>query len=427
MHENCLTLEKGPTNFQDSVYKSQNNSVKVEKQGDKFILLRNGQPYYIKGIGGNKRPDLASQYGANSLRIWEPENVGDVLDTASRYDMTAMLGIEMATDNDSYLNDIYRSQKRSEIQGLLEKYKNHPALLIWAIGNEINLGTNSAEAWKFVNELAQEVKRQDPNHLTCTVIAYAYVDVMNNIARYAPAIDIIGINAYAGGLPKIGDNCRSCEFKGPYIITEWGSYGHWEIDKTSWDVPIEETSSEKVNGYRKSYQCIYENRDLFLGSYVFWWGQKEELTPTWFSMFVEDMPDLGLSGESCPMVDLMKYLWSGSLPEKQAPDLTALKINGLEAIQSIILDADQNCTATVEVTDPDGDDITIVWEFLEEATQLSKEGSYEPRPERVGDVIKGASKEITFTAPGSGRYRLYAYALDGKGHVGTANFPFMVR
>ena len=151
------------------------------------------------------------------------------------------------------------------------------------------------------------------------------------------------------------------------------------------------------------------------------------MTPTWFSMFVEDIPDLGLSGESCPTVDLMKCLWSGLLPENQAPDLTALKINGLEAIQNIILDAGQNCTATVEVTDPEGDDITIIWEFLEEATELGKEGSYEPRPERVGDVIKGTSREIIFNAPSSGRYRLYAYALDGKGHVGTANVPFMVR
>ena len=229
MYGGCLASEKNPANFLNGITKAQSNSVKIEKQGDKFILLRNGQPYYIQGIGGNMRLDLASQYGANSLRIWESENVGAGLDAADNYNMTAMLGIEISKDNDSYLDDNYRSQKRSEIQDLLDKYKNHPALLIWAVGNEINLGTNSADAWEFVNELAQEIKRQDPNHLTCTVMAYAYVDVMNNIARYAPAIDIIGINVYAGGLPQIRASCRNCNSK-DLILLQNG--GHMAIGKS---------------------------------------------------------------------------------------------------------------------------------------------------------------------------------------------------
>jgi hypothetical protein len=405
---------------------SEKGFVCIEKQGNEFILRRDNKPYYIKGVGGSINLDIASRYGANSFRTWSARKAGEDLDNAHKYSMTVMLGIELSKKNEDYLEEGYKEKKRTEVRELLDKYKQHPALLIWALGNEINLGTNSKEAWEFINELAEIIKSQDNNHPVCTVTAGAPVEVLNNIAEYAPAIDLVGVNVYGGAIFDVRKHCEESVFKGPYAITEWGPCGHWEVPKTSWNIPIEQTSSEKAVTYMKGYEYINNNRDLFLGSYVFLWGQKEEITPTWYGVFLEDKTDLGVSGESCPTVDVLSYSWSGVWPENQAPKVTALKIDGLSAYDNVVLKAGQKYRAAVEAIDPDGDDITVIWETLKEATVLGFGGSYEPRPDRVGDVVKGTFKEITFTAPEAGKYRLYAYVLDGKGHGGTANVPYLV-
>lgn len=58
------------------------------------------------------------------------------------------------------------------------------------------------------------------------------------------------------------------------------------------------------------------------------WGQKEERTPTWFSMFVEDSVDkLPLKGEKTPMVEAMQRVWTGKELTETAPVVKRMTIN----------------------------------------------------------------------------------------------------
>ena len=211
--------------------------VAITRQNDGFQLYRGGQPYFIKGVGGRRYMENAAEAGANSVRTWGPGNAGPLLDRAQDCGMTVMLGIWLSHEPSDYLDNVYRSRIARDIQDLLDEYKNHPALLMWSLGNEINLlDANIPEAWQFVNRMSRMIKDQDPHHPVISVIAYDDI-TLNNIARHAPDLDAVGINAY-GALSGVRAMIDSSAYDGPYIITEWGVDGHWEAEKTTWGRPI---------------------------------------------------------------------------------------------------------------------------------------------------------------------------------------------
>jgi hypothetical protein len=400
--------------------------VTIAKDGSSFTLMRDGAPFYIKGIDGQTRMDLAQQYGANSTRTYSSGNASSILNNAQSHCITVMLGIALSQNPADYANATYTNGKRTEVMGLLSSIKDHPALLVWALGNEINLGADVQAAWQFVGELAQLIHGQDPNHPVITVLAGSDPAVMNHVVMWSTGIDALGINSYGAVMNAASDVGKST-FTGPFIVTEWGPTGHWESPNTSWMRPIEQTSAEKAQVYQQRYDYIFSHRDRALGSYVFLWGQKEERTPTWYGMFLETMADLGLAAESCPTVDTMAFEWSNITPANRAPAVSALTLDGKRATDNVTLTAGQMVTAQVTATDPDGDALSFSWEILQEPTQLGTGGSAETRPPRVGAVQKGTTPSLSVTAPATaGQYRLFVYALDGKGHAGTANLPFLV-
>ena len=70
--------------------------------------------------------------------------------------------------------------------------------------------------------------------------------------------------------------------------------------------------------------------------------------------------------------------------------------------------------------------MTYVWEILKEATITATGGAFEPRPDRVGEVITTDVNELQTSLEESGNYRIYVYVLDNTGFVSTANVPFQV-
>ncbi len=401
--------------------------VQIRQQEGRFLLYRGAEPYYVKGVGGDRFLESAAAAGANSVRTWGSQNAAAILERAHRLDMTVLLGIWLSHDAEDYLSPEYKCSVIDEVLAVLEQCKDHPALLMWSVGNEINLdGADTPEAWRFVNDLVRLIKSQDPNHPVISVVSFSD-QVFNSIARYAPDLDAVGVNAY-GALPKVRAAIDRSAYSGPYLITEWGTDGHWEALQTSWGSPIEPTSAEKAELFKNRYmQDILSNQDLCLGSYVFLWGQKQERTPTWYSMFIEEIPGLPLQKASGPQVDVMGYSWTGFWPANRAPEVSTMTINGLAADGGITLATGQPLVAAVEARDPDEDHLTYVWELLKKPETLGIGGSYEPRPARIGGVAQGPRPWLGLSAPETtGAYRLFVYVLDENGHVGTANIPFQV-
>jgi hypothetical protein len=214
---------------------------------------------------------------------------------------------------------------------------------------------------------------------------------------------------------------REFGWKKPYVVTEWGPTGFWQVPKTPWKVPIEETSSMKANKYKERYeQTISKDKEMCLGSYVFLWRQHQERTHTWFGMFDKN----GLETEA---VDVMHYEWTGKWPANRSPRLDSLKIGKQTAYEAVSLKANQIFEATVWSKDPDKDRLEYKWEILAEGTNFPYGGGGEKRQPSIPNLILNQnSSKITFRAPNKeGSYRLFVYVYDGKNHFATANIPFL--
>lgn len=405
------------------------NSAKIVEKNDKFELYINGVLTYIKGVGGTNKIDLAAKNGANAFRTWggSVESIKRDLVLAKANNMYIMQGIGLTKNRASYLDDEYKNKLRKQVRELAEAFKDDPNILVWGIGNEIDHEekANIGAAWIFVDELAQLIKSIDKRHLVSTVITHN-PRALDSIARYTTHLDLVGINSYGGiaGLEALVDKSN---YKGAYMITEWGPTGFWETSKTQWKAPIEQTSEEKRIVYEDRYNHAISGSKRCLGSFVFLWGQKEERTPTWFSMFVENSVEgLPLKDEKTPMVEAMEHVWKGVELTQTAPVVQKFTINGKTPIENATVIAGQSFEGNVTATDKEGDKLTYVWEILKEATVLGSGGSHEPRPDRIGKVETTDTNTFKTAITEPGNYRLYVYILDNTGFASTANVPFQI-
>ena len=222
--------------------------VRVTVAAGEYSLVRNGQPYFIKGVGGDGSRKLLVQSGGNSIRTWGADNLQQVLDEAQQLGLSVTVGFWLGHERHGFnYNDAEQvSAQTEQVQKTVEKFKRHPAVLIWALGNEMEGTGENAAIWLAINHLAILVKRIDPNHPTMTVVAEIGGNKVKNVHRFCPDIDILGINSYAGAA-SVPKRYREAGGTKPYILTEFGPAGTWESAKNSWGLVPEKTSTEKAD------------------------------------------------------------------------------------------------------------------------------------------------------------------------------------
>jgi hypothetical protein len=405
------------------------SKVSLQKVNDKFELLVNNKPFYIKGAGsGFDGISTLAKHNGNSLRTWRINNGRqsgrEVLDEAQKYGLMVLMGIDVGRERHGFdYDDTIAVRKQLErIKKEVLKIKDHPALLMWGIGNELNLEYKNPKVWDAVNEISKMIHQVDPNHLTTTSIAGISKQEVDYLKERAPDLDLLSFQLY-DKLSELPELLKKSGWKGAYMITEWGPKGHWEVPKTSWGVPIEENSTVKAAGYLKRYKAgIEADSTHCIGSYVFLWGQKQERTPTWYGLFLED-------GYETETVDVMHYLWNNNTwPKNRTPQIEEFTLNDKTAYESVVLETGKEYTALVKIHDFDKDTINFKWELLAESKDLKNGGDYESRPETIKiEVVQETDGMLKFKAPKRGEYRLFVYAMDGKRHCATANIPFLVK
>ena len=413
------------------------NKTKLEKpkkvtldiQDRRHKLLVDGKPFYINGAG-LEFGDIATlaKYGGNSFRTWSTENgkqsAKEVLDEAYKNGLLVTMGIEVARERHGfdYNDEIAVNAQYERIKREVIALKEHPSLMIWSIGNELNLSYTNPRVWDAVNEISKMIHQVDPNHLTTTTLAGITQREVQLIKDRASDLDILSIQMY-GELSNLPHLVGDCGWEGPYMVTEWGATGHWEVPTTSWGAPIEENSTIKAKNYLERFKAgIASDKTQCLGSYVFLWGQKQERTPTWYGVFLAD-------GKETESVDVMHYIWTGKWPENRSPQIHSLILDQKVADDNIILTANTACIAYASASDLDGDYLTYHWEVLYETTDLKDGGDLEAKPSAVEvKAIEKNNHSLQFVSPGkSGDYRLFVYIYDGKNHAATANIPFQVK
>lgn len=404
------------------------SKVTLINSSGKFQLLVNNEPYYIKGAGlefGNI--SSIANHNGNSFRTWRIENgqksAKEILDEAQKNGLTVTMGIEVARERHGFdYNDSISVREQFErIKSEVMAIKDHPALLIWAVGNELNLGYTNPKVWDAVNDISKMIHQIDTNHLTTTTLAGISKNLIANIIEHCPDLDLLSIQMY-GNLPDLPYLVKEYGWKKAYMVTEWGATGHWEVPKTSWGAPIEENSTIKAANYLKRYKKGIEADSLqCIGSYVFLWGNKQERTPTWYGMFLQN----GMETES---VDVMHFIWNNKWPDNRAPQILNFSLDGKTAYENVELMAGIEYKAIVNINDFENDNISYSWEILPESVNIKNGGDEEIQPERINFKITHQQMgELMFVSPEPGHYRLFIYAEDGNGHAATANIPFLVK
>ena len=403
--------------------------VELKKEGTRHVLYRDGEPFFIKGAGleGGDIVALAS-HGGNAMRTWRTDNqfrtAQQILDEAHANGLMVCMGLEIARERHGFDYDDEEAvaAQLEYARGEVMKYKDHPALLAWGIGNELNLHYTNPKVWDAVNEIAAMIHEVDPNHPTTTMFAGAGKREVEYVMERCPEIDFLSFQIY-GDIMNLPKYIAESGWDGAYIISEWGATGHWEVGKTEWGSPIEQTSHEKAQAYRERYEkVILSNPEQCLGSFVFLWGQKQERTPTWYGMFLE-------TGENTESVDVMQYVWTGEWPENRSPQLKSLMLDNRSAYDNIYFSPGEGFEAVTAVIDPDGDPLIYAWEIIPEVPEhkQSDGGDFEERQQTVVRQETQVNKVMLSAPVQEGAYRLFVYAFDGHNNAATANIPFYVR
>jgi len=396
-------------------------TVKVVEMDEAYQLYRHGEPYYIKGASGYAYLDRLASYGGNSIRTWTTEDAGRILDEAEKYGLTVTLGLAVGKEwwgeDFNYWDFEQVNLKIEDLKKIIMKYKDHPALLMWGVGNEVQLwGGNKLMVYYTINRIAKMIKEVDPNHPTMTTIAlgpnYKYYGILHLIT---PHIDILGLNAF-DLLPSIFAKQNFMAWKKAIVLTEYGPTGPWESQDTEWGAPIEKSSSEKAEMISYQYDLMVKNKKFCLGGYAFYWGHKYEGTQTFFSLFDSE----GFESES---VRVLQNKWSDKLISNNTPIIKSISINSVLPHHNIYLSSDRDYEAKIVLKD--NYQFETAWELWPEGKEDNKRDLNNYNMDYL--LIQNNPYSIKFRAPKEeGGYRLFAYVYDKTGNYYTHNISFYV-
>lgn len=410
---------------------AQPSRVTVERRADgQWQLLRDGRPFVINGAGGQRHLDLLVKIGGNSFRTWGADDLDQkgpdgksLMDRARELNLAVTVGIWLQHERHgfNYSDPAQVAKQREYVRGLVRRYRNDPALLMWGLGNEMEGPTADGRdnrIWKELQVLAKIVKEEDPNHPVMTVIAGAGKAKVQTLMQHYTEIDVLGVNAY-GSAPGVGKALQEAGWQKPFVLAEFGPVGAWEVRHTSWNAPIEQSSQEKAASYYSTHKMVMEDsKGTCIGSYAFVWGQKQETTATWYGMFAP-------TGEKMPSVDAMGYAWTGKWPENRSPRIRKFETDLREAV----VKPGQPFSAKLEATDADQDAFKVEWTVVAESTDRREGGDDEAVPPSIpGCITRSDGLSASGTAPKKpGAYRLFVAVRDGKGGASIDNVPFLVR
>jgi hypothetical protein len=436
--------------------KPSGKTVEVLENNGQYQLYRNGSPYFIKGAGAYVHLEDIKKAGGNSIRIYDTENARQVLDKAHELGLTVTVGLGVAkaiTEMD-YSDEKAVAAQLAKLRKEVLKYKDHPALLMWGIGNEATLHVHplftkpgsiitNIRTLLAINDIAEMIHEVDPNHPTTTMLqGVPPKRTTLFLSNFCKEIDLLSFNIFMPLINNVPQLIKDRGWDGPYILTEYGSLGYWHNNastQTDWYAIYEQTSFEKAKFIQEYYQrYILSDKNKCLGSYVFYWGQKTEFTSTWFSLYTED-------GRQTEVVDAMKFLWTNKWPEKRGPSIKSIRLNRHHPLENVYIKAGDKFIVTISMPDAEHRDLTLNWEILEDENNRFFNSRYNQTKPKV--IVKGEmplrklknfsperrikrnadSYHLDFTAPDvEGPYRLFLFIRNEHDKVATANAPFYV-
>lgn len=420
---------------------SENSVVTLTKNDlGQWKLIVDGSPYYVNGAATNRFYTDVRKFGGNTIRLYSPSSADTrtIMDEAYQAGLKVYLGLGMAAaQNFDYTNAAKVAEQKEKITGWVKQYMNHPALLCWSIGNEMEASNeNNVDMWKAVGDVAAMIRELDKNHPVTSTLASSAQARIKNLVDYAD-VDFISVNTYYPSVGNVASNIAAAGVDKPFMITEFGPRGTWAMNpEPSRILPwsdgysstskalVEETSTEKEAVYLKVWEedIKAKEADGCLGSFVFVWGyQNHGEVLNWYSSYTTDKYSYGVC-------DAMQKCWTGAYPEVRAPRIESrsdMTLNGKCAEDAVKLAPGSSNSAKVTATSAAEVNLRYHW-FIYKESDKKSDGSM---PDGIEGLIEvDGAAEVNFKAPASaGAYRLYVFALDDvHKKAASACIPFYV-
>lgn len=247
-------------------------------------ILVDGAPYFIKGIcyhpvpkGSNQRDFstldqdlvLMKEAGINTIRVYAPIDDALVLDKIHEAGMKLIVGFGY---NQGGNYDILSGS----FIDYINKYKNHPSILLWELGNEYNyhpewFGDDIKNWYKALNDAAGIIHKNDPDHSVTT----AHGELPDSLAlNMSPSVDVWGMNVYRWDNPEdIYQQWEAISDK-PMYLSEAGGDSYMTITKAGYEQGVNEKAQADANA--KILDAILRNKEIGSGVTLFsftdgWW------------------------------------------------------------------------------------------------------------------------------------------------------------
>ncbi len=391
--------------------------VVVERHETGWRLLRDGKPLRLRGAGGTGSLELLAAIGGNATRTWGvgPETPA-LLDEAQRHGIGVVVGFWVAHERHGFVwrDPAAVAWQHAEAMAMVRQYRHHPAVLAWSFGNEAEVEGESKDlVWDAIEAMAAEARSLDPDHPTMTVIADLGSDTVAKLNQRCPSLQLIGINSY-GGAPSIPARYRQAGGTRPYVQTEYGPLGIWEIGRNPFGAYDEPTSTAKVATWLAAHDALAADQELCLGSFAFTWGAKQEVTGTWFGMLLAD-------GSRTAVVDALAERW-GRPVLNHCP-----VIEPLRSLDPLPARPGARIAVAWVATDPEGDAVVPTVELRHDSRDLRQGGDREDTPDALAHAATITEGRILVDLPATpGNYRLFLTVRDRHQGAATANLVLAV-
>jgi len=401
----------------------------VEKDSLGWNLLVDGQPFNIKGVtfGFDKDIDKFDTYfkdlkylGVNTIRTWATgNNTPQLLDAAHANGIKVMVGIWMRhgrpgmEDDDSfnYITDTegMEAMYNTAIE-TVEKYKNHPAVLTWGVGNEVylNMATDEEKLAysKFLESICSTIKSKDANHPITSVDAWTFG--LEWWEKYVPSLDIYGLNSYGAGANYLQGELEKRKIDKPYMVTEFGVTGEWDIKTKKNGITVEPTDKEKYNAIANGYKDWIANKTKCLGVYMFHYANGSNFVAPWLFTHVNSLKR--------PQYWAIREAYTDNKPVNNSPDIETFILPESTFKSSTWI------PVTLNVSDLENDNLEVSFSYNQ------RTGSRKRRDQILALNHRGNLNDgFEIEAPKEdGAIKVYANVKDAFGNLGIASTSIMV-
>ncbi|HEV8637368.1 MAG TPA: glycoside hydrolase family 2 TIM barrel-domain containing protein [Chloroflexota bacterium] len=254
--------------------------VRVDASPEGYLYLVDDRPELIRGMGynallGERSEDeraallwrdfaMMRRVGVNTVLGWDMGSFDrTLLDVAEASGLGVIMHFDLGKGWD-YADPAVQEQLLGRIADWVVAYRDHPAVRMWGVGNEVLLTTDDEQCRAFAQfyvRVHQTVRRFDPDHpllyREAEDVRVPYFRDAFAEAGVRPEGFVFGMNFYT---PRIDE-----------ALTQWPEHGFPVPVLISEFAPAGLAPSRRPDGFREMWQRVRAHARLVLGAAPYVW------------------------------------------------------------------------------------------------------------------------------------------------------------